>query len=196
MELRPDKLWGDAGNDALNGGNGNDTIWGGKGNDRIDGFSGNDILYGGDGNDTIYATRGLDTVYGGNGDDWIYHGVKVDAGAGDDYILTGSNSESPQHNVITAGPGSDHVYINFFTDGKQDIVEITDFDANDEFLFLNFFGEKNLSAGNFNVILGEVTKNSEGVFEFEARGHDLVISTPTDGDQLILRDAADWLHIT
>lgn len=51
-----DLLYGDFGNDVLNGGAGNDSLWGGYGNDK---------LYGGDGNDVfIYRPlEGNDTIY-------------------------------------------------------------------------------------------------------------------------------------
>ncbi|WP_013321018.1 putative Ig domain-containing protein [Gloeothece verrucosa] len=54
-------IFGDAGNDTLNGaGLGDDTLSGGTGNDLLNGQNGNDLLDGG---------AGVDTLIGGNGND-------------------------------------------------------------------------------------------------------------------------------
>jgi hypothetical protein len=87
-------LFGDAGNDIMNGDNyaaesndyfvaaqdqGNDTLVGGAGNDTLSGLGGSDFLYGGSDNDKLYgddnleasplvAVHGNDYLDGGDGD--------------------------------------------------------------------------------------------------------------------------------
>ena len=60
---------GEAGNDALTGGDGNDTIDGGFGSDVLDGAEGDDTLLGQDGDDTIDSGFGSDVIDGGDGAD-------------------------------------------------------------------------------------------------------------------------------
>lgn len=56
-------LYGEAGNDTLDGGQGADHLYGGEGND---------VLNGGDGNDHLHGELGTDTMSGGLGDDRYY----------------------------------------------------------------------------------------------------------------------------
>ena len=51
MDDRGVTIYGESGDDNLNGGNGADSLYGGNGADRLHGNSGNDILDGGKGND-------------------------------------------------------------------------------------------------------------------------------------------------
>lgn len=64
-----DILWGNAGNDSINGSDGNDIIDGGPGNDTLLGQNDNDKLNGGDGNDTVNGGLGVDLVAGDAGND-------------------------------------------------------------------------------------------------------------------------------
>jgi Ca2+-binding RTX toxin-like protein len=56
------RLFGQAGNDVLLGGDARDVIFGGLGNDRLEGHGGNDLLLGG---------LGDDHLFGGTGRDWL-----------------------------------------------------------------------------------------------------------------------------
>jgi Ca2+-binding RTX toxin-like protein len=110
-----------SGNDAINGGNGNDQIFG---------FSGNDILNGGEGDDVILGGYGSDTIDGGNGNDTIYADEDEEAYFnalsqtdllpsefssafvnGDDVINTGSGDDSvfliEGNDTINLGDGND-----------------------------------------------------------------------------------------
>ena len=84
-----DRLYGQAGDDSLSGGDGNDILVGGEGDDTLTGGLGNDRSYGGDGNDVYIANpfEGSDRFDGGAGDGWT-DVVKLDAngdpGAPDD----------------------------------------------------------------------------------------------------------------
>jgi Ca2+-binding RTX toxin-like protein len=74
-----DLISGDGGKDHLNGGAGDDVILGGGGDDTINGDSGNDFLAGGGGNDTVNGDDGRDRLDGGRGDDILNGGAGNDA---------------------------------------------------------------------------------------------------------------------
>lgn len=110
-------LGGTAGNDVLNGGDGDDYIFGnggidtmsgGNGNDHIyssnidragapdllgdvmNGGAGSDLMFGGDGNDRINGNGGNDQLNGGAGNDWLNGGEgndTLDGGAGNDMAV-------------------------------------------------------------------------------------------------------------
>jgi large repetitive protein len=89
-------IYGRAGDDLLQGMDGNDTIFGGSGNDTVEGGKGADELWGGSGNDTFrYAAaanesntaNGIDTVHD------FHHGFdKIDVSAID---ASGSPGDQP-----------------------------------------------------------------------------------------------------
>ncbi|MGV6801460.1 MAG: calcium-binding protein [bacterium] len=62
-------LYGNSGDDYLDGGQGNDTLNGYLGNDTLLGGSGNDTLNGAEGADILQGQSGADTLNGGLGDD-------------------------------------------------------------------------------------------------------------------------------
>ncbi|SPJ29505.1 beta strand repeat-containing protein [Falsiruegeria mediterranea] len=64
-------ITGGGGDDTLNGGDGNDTLLGQGGNDVINDGAGDDYLDGGLGNDTLNAGAGNNTIFGNAGDDWL-----------------------------------------------------------------------------------------------------------------------------
>jgi fibronectin-binding autotransporter adhesin len=67
-------LDGNAGDDRVYGGNGNDTLSGSAGNDLLSGGAGNDLLMGLDGNDVLIGGMGIDSLDGGNGNDLLITG--------------------------------------------------------------------------------------------------------------------------
>ncbi len=69
---------GGIGNDVLAGGGGNDVLNGNAGADRLDGGLGNDMLAGGSGNDTLLGGAGQDTFVGGAGNDQLDGGAILD----------------------------------------------------------------------------------------------------------------------
>jgi len=69
-----DKLLGMAGNDTMNGHDGDDVIWG----DRLPNTSGDDTIDGGPGDDQIWGNSGNDRIVSGPGTD------RVDCGPGYD----------------------------------------------------------------------------------------------------------------
>ncbi|MEM5475050.1 Hint domain-containing protein [Pacificibacter sp. AS14] len=111
-----DTIKGYSGDDTIDGGGGNDDIYGGDGDDTIYGGDGNDDISGGDGDDTIYGGDGRDEIEGNDGDDTLYGGDgrdEIDGGDGDDYIDGGDGDDE-----IEGRDGDDTIYGG---DGDDDI---------------------------------------------------------------------------
>ncbi len=106
-----DLLYGDSGNDTLNGGFGRDTLYGGSGNDTLEGSFGRNLLSGGAGNDRLNGGWGDDTLDGGVGDDNLSGAYFNDYGS-NLYIFTGDNFGQDTIWGFTAG----------LTDGTLDDV--------------------------------------------------------------------------
>jgi len=79
--LGDDHLLGGSGSDHISGGEGNDLLDGGDASDEITGGVGTDMLLGGKGNDVLDGGTGADSLLGGDGVDSLY------GGAGDDVIV-------------------------------------------------------------------------------------------------------------
>ncbi|MCT8330674.1 calcium-binding protein [Albidovulum sediminis] len=69
-----DELFGDHGNNTLDGGTGNDQIFGRGGNDWLLGRAGDDLLDGMEGNDILLGGPGADRFVGGAGIDRAHYG--------------------------------------------------------------------------------------------------------------------------
>ena len=79
-------LDGGAGDDRLLVYEGADVVAGGEGNDFLHGNFGGDLVDGGAGNDTLREGHGHNEILGGSGGDWIWGGIggnTVDAGDSD-----------------------------------------------------------------------------------------------------------------
>ncbi|MYM70112.1 DUF4214 domain-containing protein [Pseudoduganella sp. FT55W] len=110
---------GNALDNRINGGVGNNVLLGGAGNDTLTGHGGNDSLNGGDGDDVLAAGNGRDTVDGGAGSD-VLIGMRNYA----DYVITRPNAVDT---VLTDKFGSvitvrNVEYINF-ADGAKTAEE-------------------------------------------------------------------------
>ncbi|MEE2738036.1 MAG: calcium-binding protein, partial [Planctomycetota bacterium] len=116
---------GGAGDDVLRGGDlGSVTLVGGDGADNIRGGEAAEEIYGGDGDDTLNGMGGQDSLYGEAGSDVIKAGkaglstaqnrVYVDAGAGNDTVLTFNGADTiygrEGDDVIRSRPGNDVIY--------------------------------------------------------------------------------------
>ena len=77
-------LNGEAGNDYLVSGAGDDTLNGGEGNDVLIAGGGKDTANGGAGNDRLSGDGGDDTLNGDGGNDWLSGGGGDDTVNGDD----------------------------------------------------------------------------------------------------------------
>lgn len=127
-----DVLYGDGGNNFINGGWGDDTVYavggnnvlvGGMGNDLLIGGPGNDVLNGGPGHDTLIAGEGNNRLRGGPGRDLLQGGPGNDilvGDAGDDTLVGGTGNDrlfggmgndllisGPGRNLLNGGPGND-----------------------------------------------------------------------------------------
>jgi Ca2+-binding RTX toxin-like protein len=100
-----DRLHGDAGNDTIDGGDGDDRIFGGYNNDNVSGGGGDDRIEGGDESTAAFADNlgdnllggiGADRVFGQDGDDNIVGGPGGDPelrGGDDDDVLLGDDGQ-------------------------------------------------------------------------------------------------------
>ncbi len=87
-------VYGGAGNDRIQTGDGNDTVYGDAGNDRISSTWGTDRLYGGDGADRIdifgYREGQMNILDGGDGKDILKveaSSARMSGGAGNDMLI-------------------------------------------------------------------------------------------------------------
>ncbi len=143
-----DTLYGDGGNDRLEGGFGNDIINAGDGDDIIVDSGGDDNIKAGKGNDVVHAGPGLDLVMGNDGQDFIFLGTdmgsEVFAGTGNDFIYGNKNAER-----ILGNEGDDWIETGTFDgapgDNFDEIFSHDEIDGNDVFLgdggFDEFIGE-------------------------------------------------------
>ena len=92
------QIFGNAGNDTLNGGSGADTISGGSGNDTIHGEAGNDVIKDSGGINKLYGDIGMDRIYGGSGADTIdggdFNDTIVSIGGGIDTLFGAGGIDS------------------------------------------------------------------------------------------------------
>lgn len=151
-------LSGGSGDDRIFGYGGNDTLLGGTGKDRMDGGSGRDKLDGGTGNDKLFGGSGNDTLIGGAGHD------KLGGGAGRDTFLFRAIGDS-----TAKSEGRDK--IADFTRG-QDKVDLTLIDA------------KTGAAGNnaFVFIGRDAFDKKAGELRYEHKNGDTLVAADVNGD--------------
>jgi serralysin len=103
-----DWLYGDAGNDSLDGGTETDALWGGTGSDTLIGGDGGDGLQGEVGNDVLFGGNGVDWLFGGDDQDRLEGGNDTDALFGDfgNDTLFGDNGGDN----LDGGYGNDALY--------------------------------------------------------------------------------------
>ncbi|MGE4237665.1 putative Ig domain-containing protein [Hydrogenophaga sp.] len=129
--VRPDHLYGGAGNDTLSGVGGADHLEGGSGDDVLDGGAGNDTLLGGTGVDTLTGGANNDTLQGGAGTDTYI----IDGSVGNDTILDEDGGVIRYLNHVLSGgqetgPGAQewkdqHATYRLITDGTQEHLLIS-----------------------------------------------------------------------
>jgi Ca2+-binding RTX toxin-like protein len=106
-------IYGNGGQDWLDGINGNDELHGGAGYDLLRGGAGEDYLYGDDGKDILFGELDNDKLIGGNDADVIsgQEGADhIEGESGDDVLGGGSGSDT-----IVGGDGNDLIHgdVNF-----------------------------------------------------------------------------------
>ena len=120
-------IFGDVGNDTLQGGSGNDTLTGAGGKNLLMGGDGDDRLNGSGGHDVEFGEGGNDRLYGNGGDDSLDGGGNVDrlfGGDGNDVLVGGSGNDKLMgeagNDTLSGGKGSDFMDGGDGTDTRGD----------------------------------------------------------------------------
>ncbi len=130
------------------------TIFGEAGEDNLNGKKGADRLYGGAGNDQLYGNEGNDVLDGGEGDDCLY------GGAGDDtYIFntgwgTDTIIDSEGINTISFGEGFQAAEMMFIRTNWNNLT-IAFAGSDDRLVIRDYFTSENCR--NFNVNFADGT---------------------------------------
>jgi Ca2+-binding RTX toxin-like protein len=108
-----DHMWGGAGFDMMGGGDGEDYIWAGESGDFALGGDGSDQTLGGGGNDLLVGDKGNDGLYGGADDDTLMGSEGADklvGGEGQDTFAYGGlyNGPAVEESPATSA-GSDQI---------------------------------------------------------------------------------------
>ena len=133
-------LFGNAGDDNINGTDAEDTLYGGEGNDRILSAGGNDTLSGGSGDDYLEGGAGADTYIVSEGCDTISDNsgnniIKIISDYSDSVILERHNwndlfiSYGDNKTLIISGYfvlEENRNYTIQFNDGKKYIIKLSD----------------------------------------------------------------------
>ena len=151
-----DTLYGDGGNDRLEGGFGNDIINAGDGHDIVVDSGGDDNIKAGKGHDVVHAGPGLDLVMGNDGQDFIFLGTdmgsEVFAGTGNDFIYGNKNAER-----ILGNEGDDWIETGTFDgapgDNFDEIFAQDGIDGHDVFLGDGGFDEF-IAEGGDDIMVG------------------------------------------
>ena len=139
------RIWGNAGDDMIRGGNVTNWLYGGDGNDTITSGAGGDWIEGNNGDDIIESGSGNDTVLGGSGNDTyiIKTGSGIDTITDDMGIDTikfdaGFDKNQLTYQKSVAGESADANDLNIYFAGRLSLV------LNDYFL-----GTKNIESFQF-----------------------------------------------
>ena len=115
----------EAGNDTIQGGEGDDTIFGQGGNDSLDGGEGDDQIEGGDGQDTITSGGGDDRAEGGQGSDLFNF-----TSGGDHTIVGGEDADGTDVDVLNLSGLDRSQYTLTKTGPESGTIEFRDADGN------------------------------------------------------------------
>ncbi|MGA8516230.1 MAG: calcium-binding protein [Burkholderiaceae bacterium] len=157
----------------------NDTITGNAADNQLYGVAGADTLNGGDGNDGLYAGFGLDlagdTLNGGNGNDFLSgsgNADKLNGGSGDDVLIGYAGADT-----LTGGSGLDRFdFINTADYNPALVDRITDFNGAEDLIVLwgsnpnVFIGSDAFSASGVSEL--RVTSNAGAqLVEYDTNGN-------------------------
>ena len=171
-------MYGEAGDDTLNGGDGGSLASGGTGNDAFAGGSSSDygwgeadddVMSGGGGNDQFDGGVGADKLYGDAGDDVLFGKDGDDilaGGSGRDYLAGGAGNDT----YLVDGTDGDEVIVD--TQGTN-IIEFAEGISAEHLTFRTGFDDE----GNDNYLVVEGTGGN---------GH-LIITAGLDGAVSTLR---------
>ncbi len=149
----------------------------------IVGGSGNDTLSGLDGNDQLRGSTGADTLSGGNGNDLL------DGGNGADVMTGGADADTFRIGYFEAGTGSAADTITDFVSGT-DIIDVSSWDANTGVAgnqAFSFIGASAFSGtagelradtvGSDTVVQGDINGDGLADFEIVLNGNPTVVAT-------------------
>jgi len=175
-------LVGNANDDRLFGGKGNDVLFGGQGGIQLFGGRGNDVLFGdlktvqmfGDrGNDILHGGENTVQLFGGQGNDVLFGGknsVELFGDEGNDILHGGSNN-----NRLFGGQGNDIL----FGDAGNDLLEG---DRGDDILFGGVGDDTILGGAGDDLITGgdgvDTLTGGGGVNVFAYSGNAFANGTP------------------
>lgn len=152
-EAGNDVLWSGDGDDTLNGGEGDDNLQSGLGDDIVNGGEGDDTIKAYDGDDSITGGSGADVIIGGDGNDqFIFTNITESNDAATDVILDFIQNEDKidlsalGFDSITQGQGSNSSALGieyYFQDGYT-IID----DPNSNFA-IKLSGEISLGSSDF-----------------------------------------------
>ena len=203
------KLFGLAGNDLLDSGDGADTLDGGIGNDVLLGGAAIDSLIGGVGNDTLNGQGGADIMAGGSGDD-VYdvddigegNSIIEVAGQGIDTVRASvngvslaANIENLELNVSGAASGTGNGLNNRLTDFSGDAT-LNGGLGNDTLVGGEGIDQFSGGTGRDSFALTGVITNPTVITDFEvgANGDKLDVSALLTGYDLALDNPADFVQ--
>lgn len=191
-EAGNDHLFGGRGNDGLDGGSGKDFLYGGRGNDTLCGGSGNDFLFGQQGNDLAGGDGGTDRVFGESGNDLLLGGDERDylyGGSGNDELFGQAGRDllfgGSGNDALAGGSGDDRL---FGGSGRDLLIGGTGSD--------DLFGESGddiLIGGETGfdedpLSLDDIVRDWNSGASFSARVNDLRFGTGDSG--IVLDDAS------
>jgi Ca2+-binding RTX toxin-like protein len=173
-------LFGDSGDDVIEGSNLDDILYGQKGLDLIDGGGGDDTIYGGqnggvESGSPLALRTGVETLSGGDGNDLIYgnHGTDILVGdAGSDTLFGGQDDDT-----LSGGTGADSLLGNRGDDSLVGGTGADTFRAGDN--------GGNDTIGDFNPAEGDRINNFANVVEFVDTAAGAIL-TFADGSTLTL----------
>lgn len=193
-----DRLYGDAGNDYLDGGPGNDRLYGGEGNDFLSDFQGNNAMAGKEGNDQVI---GIGRLYGDAGDDGLWGSGKLYGGEGNDWLGANLNAQAV---TMNGGAGADSFHLTFWgLDNVAQHVSIDDFKPAEGDTFEPHAQVNQGGVDYAPWLFGAFDTNDDGVIKGD--GSDLFSTQTANGlelhyfeDTLAVKnvdhlDATDWL---
>jgi Ca2+-binding RTX toxin-like protein len=166
VPVTPGTVGGTAGDDDINGTNGNDIIEGGAGNDTIDGLDGRDQIFGNAGDDSLNGDSGADNIFGGSGNDTAFGALgndSIDGGTGNDALFGEDGNDTLTGDVgadsLVGGTGNDQLFGGLDNDSLNggrgnDAL----FGGSGDDLVIDVFGQDTLNgdAGNDTIIAAEL----------------------------------------
>lgn len=160
-----DLIYGGDGNDKIYAGDGRNAVYGGKGNDFVLGGWENDRLFGDAGNDTIYGWGDDDTIHGGSGNDTIYGGSgndRIETGKGNDTVYI----EGKEHGIDTVSSEGGTTTLKFIDEKYEE----TTYSEGAKISDMHFFFEKdedNTNKYDFGIAYSPDKDNVKDAIKFE-----------------------------